>query len=130
MNPWAGLLLCWLMAAISMSLGWWWQYRHRNIGIVDVLWGLGLGLSAQLLAAWCGGAPAPRIALALAGGVWALRLSLHIWRRMRGQPEDGRYLYLRKHWHGSQWKLLGFFQLQALLVALFALPFVAVASNP
>ncbi|MNS98420.1 3-oxo-5-alpha-steroid 4-dehydrogenase [compost metagenome] len=49
---------------------------------------------------------------------------------MRSEAEDGRYRYLREHWHGHQGKIFGFFMAQAALVVLFALPFVAVASNP
>jgi len=63
------------------------------------------------------------------GGLWGARLALHLWRRVSGEAEDGRYRYLREHWQGNQAKFFGFFQLQALLVALFALPFVAVAQN-
>ena len=58
------------------------------------------------------------------------RLALHLWHRVRSEPEDGRYRYLREHWQGHQGKIFGFFMAQALLVLLFALPFVAVASNP
>ena len=49
---------------------------------------------------------------------------------MRGEPEDGRYRALRERWDGSGAKFFAFFQFQALLVPLFALPFVAVAANP
>jgi steroid 5-alpha reductase family enzyme len=122
-----------ILAAImvaAMSAGWLWQRRHRNAGIVDVLWSTGLGVGALLAAATGAGAGAPRLALAVLGGVWAARLALHIWRRVRGDPEDGRYRFLRTHWHDHQGKFYAFFQFQAALVLLFALPFVAVAANP
>jgi steroid 5-alpha reductase family enzyme len=67
--------------------------------------------------------------LAVLGGTWGLRLALHLWHRVRHEAEDGRYAYLRTHWHGSQWKFFLFFQAQALLILLFALPFLAVARN-
>jgi len=119
-----------LYAVVVMSIGWAWQRRHRNIGIVDVLWAKGLAAAALLLA-WLGdGAALPRISLAVLGGVWANRLALHLWQRVRHEIEDGRYAYLREHWHSHQGKIFGFFMAQALLVVLFALPFVAVASNP
>ena len=66
----------------------------------------------------------------LLGGLWGSRLALHLWRRVRSEPEDGRYRYLREHWQSHQGKIFGFFMAQALLVVLFALPFVAVAANP
>lgn len=118
------------VAAVMMSAGWWWQWRRQNIGIVDVLWALGVG-GAALLIAWRGeGAATPRILLALMGGLWGLRLAWHLWRRVRHEAEDGRYQNLRAHWHGQQGRIFAFFLLQAGLVVLFALPFVAVAANP
>jgi steroid 5-alpha reductase family enzyme len=130
MTPWGALLLVWLLAALMMSLGWQWQRRRHNAGIVDVLWAGGVGTSAVVLAALGHGAPWPRLLLALCGGAWGLRLAAHLWRRVRSEAEDGRYRHLRAHWHGDQRKFYLFFQFQALLVVLFALPFVAVAANP
>ena len=37
---------------------------------------------------------------------------------------------MREHWQGHQGKFFGFFMAQALLVLLFSLPFLAVATNP
>jgi steroid 5-alpha reductase family enzyme len=53
-----------------------------------------------------------------------------LWKRVRGEGEDGRYRRLREAWGGNQWKFFAFFQFQALLVVLFSLPFLAVARNP
>jgi len=115
---------------VLMTAGWLWQRRHRNAGIVDVLWAFCLAASAAWLAVEGTGAILPRVLLAMLGALWGLRLALHLWRRTSREPEDGRYRYLREHWHGNQLKFFGFFQLQASLVALFALPFLAVAQNP
>lgn len=124
------LLLASSMAA-TMALGWLWQRRRRNAGIVDVLWSLGLGGAALLMASTGPGAPLPRALLALLAGGWAMRLGLHLWGRVRSEAEDGRYQHLRRHWHtGTQWKFFALFQAQALLVVLFALPFAAVARDP
>lgn len=130
MNPWFALLIVWLLAVLMMAMGWRWQQRRSNCGIVDVLWAAGLGGAAVLLAILGDGAPAPRVALGVCGGLWGVRLALHLWRRTRGEPEDGRYRALRERWHGDQRKLFAMFQFQALLIPLFALPFVAVAANP
>jgi steroid 5-alpha reductase family enzyme len=129
MTPAASLAVAWGCAAVAMAAGWGWQRRHANAGIVDVIWAAGVGAGAAMLAALGSGAGGSRIMLALLGGAWGLRLARHLWLRVRGEPEDGRYRHLRAHWQGSQAKFFLFFQFQALLVALFALPFAAVAAN-
>jgi steroid 5-alpha reductase family enzyme len=125
-----GLLALWLLIAAAMWGGWLWQRRYRNAGVVDVLWAGGLGTGALLLAGVGSGAGAPRVLLALLGGAWSARLAGHLWVRVRREGEDGRYRHLRSVWGGDQRRWLAFFQLQALLVPLFALPFAAVAVNP
>lgn len=119
-----------LVVAIAQTLGWAWQQRRRNAGIVDVIWAGGLGFAAIWLATWGDGALLPRLTLAVLGGAWSLRLARHLWRRVRAGPEDGRYAQLRRRWgdHGAKW--LAMFLFQAALVVLFAVPFAAVARNP
>lgn len=130
MNIAMALLIIWVLAALAQAAGWAWQQRQRNAGIVDVLWAGGLGMAAVLMALLGDGALWPRITLAVLGGVWSLRLALHLWRRVGGEGEDGRYAYLRTIWGDGGARWFAFFQAQALLVVLFALPFLAVARNP
>ena len=124
------LLVIWLLAFIAQTLGWWWQKRHRNAGMVDVVWSAGVGGAAIVAAAFGDGAMLPRAVLALLGGIWGLRLASHLLHRVLGEPEDGRYAHLRQSFGQDQRKWFAFFQFQALLIVLFALPFVAVARNP
>lgn len=119
----------WLLAAVMMTLGWQWQRRHSNAGIVDVLWAAGVGGSAAALAISGNGGGWTRVTLGGLGGLWGVRLTSHLWGRIRVGPEDGRYQNLRAHWNGDQWKFFLFFQFQAVLIVLFALPFLAVARN-
>jgi steroid 5-alpha reductase family enzyme len=123
------VLWVWAMSVLVMLGGWQWQRRHHNAGVVDVLWAGLLSASALLVAVLSPGAIVPRMILACLGGAWGLRLALHLAGRVAREPEDGRYRYLREHWHGSQLAFLLFFQLQALLVALFSVPFIAVGQN-
>ena len=129
MNPWIQLVCLWLLAALIMSLGWLWQRPRSNAGIVDVLWAGDVGGSAALFALLGDGDFWPRVILAVLGGLRGTRLAMHLWKRVRREPEDGRYQNLRAHWHGSQFKFFLFFQFQALLIVLFSLPFLAVARN-
>ncbi len=130
MNPWIQLGALWLMAVIMMIFGWRWQRARSNAGIVDVLWSTGVGGGAIWFALLGNGDAMPRLAVAVLGGVWGARLAAHLWQRVRGEPEDGRYQNLRAHWHGNQLNFFLFFQFQALLIPLFVLPFLAVAANP
>lgn len=125
-----GLLALWCLAAAAMLGGWQWQRRRANAGIVDVIWAAALGLGALLLAATGSGARAPRAGLALLAGAWSARLAAHLWRRVEREGEDGRYRHLRSLWGDTQWRWFALFQLQALSVPVFALPFAAVAANP
>lgn len=124
------ILAVWLTTAIAMTVGWAVQYRTRNATLVDALWTVTMGLSAVFYAAMGRGAPNLRALMALLGGLWALRLFLHLLARIRTEDEDGRYRYLRQHWHDNQAKFFAFFQAQALFTTLFSLPFLAVAANP
>lgn len=130
MNAMWALFILWLFTIAMMTLGWRWQQLHHNAGIVDALWAAGLGGAAVWLAITGTGAFWPRVSVAVLGGLWGARLALHLWRRTRHGAEDGRYQYLRVHWQGNQFKFFLFFQFQAALIILFALPFLAVSRNP
>jgi steroid 5-alpha reductase family enzyme len=130
MNPWHQALLIWGIAAVAQTLGWRWQRARSNAGIVDVVWSFAVGGAAVIAAATGDGALLPRVLLAVLGGAWGLRLGLHLWARVRSEDEDGRYANLRKRWGDDQRKWFAMFQFQAVLVPLFALPFLAVAANP
>ena len=130
MSPVRFLIGIWILAAVMMTCGWLWQRRRSNAGIVDVLWASGLAVSAVLAALFGSGAAAPRALLGVCGGLWGLRLGLHLWRRVRAEPEDGRYRSLRERWGEGQANWFGLFQFQAWLIALFSVPFVIAATNP
>lgn len=123
-------LLVLIVAVIAQVFAWLWQRRTGNATLVDAVWAFGVGVSAMLLALLGQGANLPRLLLATLAGIWGLRLGLHLLRRALHESEDGRYAHLRAHWGNDQRKWFGFFMVQALLIALFALPFVPVAANP
>ncbi len=121
--------MLWLLAAAAMFGGWLWQRRRRNAGVADVLWSALLAVGAWVMAAIGAGTSAPRILLAALGGAWAVRLAVSLAIRLRREQEDGRYQALRARWRGDELRWFVFFQIQALSVPLFALPFVPVADN-
>lgn len=114
---------------VAMALAWWRQRRTQNAGLVDVLWAAGIGVVGVLFTALGEGWGQRRLLVGAMIGLWSLRLTTHLARRVLGEPEDGRYAWLREEWKPNlQAKLLVFFQAQALLVVLMAWP-VRVAAN-
>ena len=123
MSGWGLIGVVWVVAATGMFALWLVQRRTHNAGIVDVAWSLGTGLAAATFAAFAGGLPARRALVAALALAWGLRLGLHLARRVRGEAEDVRYRDLReKLGRRFQPWILGFFQLQAIWIVLFALP--------
>lgn len=127
---WIFPLLLFVLACVPMTVAWAHQRRTRNAGIVDVVWAASMAASALVYAAIAPGEPAVRIAVAVLGGLWGLRLFVFLRHRVSHEAEDGRYAYLRRHWHGHQGKFLAFFIAQAGFTALLSLPFLAAAWNP
>ena len=123
------LLLCWAVSAVAMALAFVGARRAGKIGYVDVAWAALMGVAALLCAAFGDGDALARALLAGLGGAWALRLCWHLGRRVAHEPEDGRYVALRAQWRDSGAAFFAFFQAQALVVALFALPYAVVATR-
>lgn len=100
--------------------------------MVDFTWAAGLGLLAVCYALLADGDPLRRMLVAVMASGWSFRLAGHIlFNRLIGKPEDGRYQRLRAHWRKhTQLKFFAFFQAQALLTAVFAIPFLIVTQTP
>ncbi len=115
---------------VVFALVWVVCVRVRNYGFLDVIWSYGLALLAPLYA-WQGtGLPLRKWLFALVALIWSLRLGTYIFRRvLRHHPqEDARYHSFRVRWP-NPWMFLGFFELQALIVAVFSLPFLLACYN-
>ena len=109
------------MLVAAKTMAWVIQRRLGNAGIVDAVWAWALG-GLALWFAWVGPAPAPlRILLATLGGLWGLRLGVHLWRRNWRTAEDWRYAQLRQEWAPhAQSRLFWFFQFQNLFTLALA----------
>lgn len=121
------LLLIWAVSAVTMAAVWAISMRAGNVGYVDVAWAGLMAVAALLVGALAEGTELPRGLVALFGSLWGARLCLHLLQRVLHEAEDGRYQALRQQWRGSPSRFFAFFQLQAVAIALFALPFLAVA---
>ena len=63
------------------------------------------------------------------GAAWAFRLAWHLWRRLFGKEEDGRYVHMRTAFaNKAPLAFFVFFQMQAFFVVLFLSPMVAAMS--
>jgi steroid 5-alpha reductase family enzyme len=119
-------LFLWMTALYAV------QRARQDAGVVDLGWTWGLGFMAVALAVGVDGYLPRRALVAAMVGLWALRLGLYILNdRVRGRIEDARYRSLRIRWgRHAQLNFFVFFQAQALLVLLFAVPVWVVMRNP
>jgi steroid 5-alpha reductase family enzyme len=107
--------------------------RTDNYGIVDIAWSYSFGLLAITYSLFGAGWPVRRAMIAAMTAAWSLRLGTHLLLRIaRKHPEeDGRYRQLRKEWaSGFKARMAGFFQMQAVSVAVLGIPFLAACANP
>jgi steroid 5-alpha reductase family enzyme len=130
MTAWTLVAIIAAASTVAMLATWLLQRRTRNAGFVDVTWAALMGGAALFYGLFGSGAGTPRLLLAMLGGIWGFRLSLHLLARVLHEAEDGRYRFLREHWQDDQNRFLAFFLGQAVLTVLFSLPFLAVATNP
>jgi len=129
-NPWLLLVLGWCLMAVAMTGIWLLQRRLGDAGWVDCAWAAGVGGLSILFAAGSDGLAERRLLVGLLAGLWGLRLSWYLLRRLRRLPEDGRYAALRQQWGANaQRNFFLFFQVQALWAVLFASPMLVAARS-
>jgi steroid 5-alpha reductase family enzyme len=107
--------------------------RIDNYGIVDIVWSYAFAILAIFYAFLGEGWPVRRALIASMATLWSARLGTHLYRRVVGHHpvEDGRYAQLRKDWSSNfTLKMAGFFQMQAISVALLGIAFFVACLNP
>ncbi len=119
----AGLAILGLVTAL-----WLLSLKLRDASIVDIFWGTGFAIAGWLYFALTpNAAPLRKWLICTLVTIWGLRLSLYIFRRNRGKPEDYRYAAWRNE-HGNSWWWRSFFQvflLQGLLMWIISAPLLA-----
>ena len=125
---WRLLLIGLALAMSYFFVVWAVCVKVRNYGFLDVAWSYGVAVLAPLFCIYSPGLPLRKWGLAAIGMAWSLRLGTYILLRvLRHHPkEDPRYQTLRQQWKGAG-MFLAFFELQAVMVAIFSLPFLFVA---
>lgn len=118
--------------AVLMLLLWLIHLRTGNAAIVDAGWAGGLALLGVLYAVFGGGYWLRSAMIGAMSAIWGLRLAIYLLTtRIMGHPEEGRYEELRRQWKTNiPFKFLLFYEFQALLCVVLAVPFLTAARNP
>ena len=123
----SGLLILGLMVAL-----WLVSLALKNSSIVDIFWGMSFVITfwvGTLLVP--GNMSARTIFLGIVATIWGLRLSLYIYQRNHGKPEDFRYAKWREE-AGPAWWWRSFFKvflLQGVLMWIIAIPLLAMETS-
>jgi steroid 5-alpha reductase family enzyme len=128
-------MLTLLLIGLAVALGyfaitWIISVKINNYGLLDAAWSYGVAILAPLYAL-VGPGYSPRKWLATAIGIaWSLRLGTYILVRVISHhpTEDVRYETLRKKWQGAGMFFV-FFEIQAVIVVIFSLPFLFASFN-
>jgi steroid 5-alpha reductase family enzyme len=126
-GSWWGLALLAIgVAALAMVLTAYAAQRAGRVSVVDVTWGLALGVLAVAAAVVGTATPWRRWVLAAMVLVWGGRLSRHVFDRARGQGEDPRYAELLGD-GGPRAAVRKVYLPQGLAICLLALPIMTAA---
>jgi steroid 5-alpha reductase family enzyme len=119
-------------AAAGLLLGLWLlQLRTGDATAVDAGWAASLALLAGLYGALGPGDLSHRVLIAVIGGLESVRIAALVLGRV-GKEEDSRYQELRRRWRErsrEQRSFFVFYQAQAFLAAVLAIPFLLVSFN-
>lgn len=122
------------VAAGLFTLTWLLSLKLDNFSFVDVTWSYALAVVAPLYAWLAGGGWTQRKIIAVTMAVvWSVRLGTYLFFRVkRHHPhEDVRYAVLREKWRDALARnFFFFFQAQAVLIVLLAVPVQLACLNP
>jgi steroid 5-alpha reductase family enzyme len=130
-HRWLLWLVGWGAAAALLGGLYMVQRRTRDATAVDAGWAMSLVVVAVLAAVFGPGDVSHRVLIAAIAGLENLRVAVVVSRRI-GKGEDTRYQELRRRWRErgrEQGTFAIFYEAQALLAAILALPFVLAAFN-
>ncbi len=118
------------MALAVMTVLWAVTEWLQDSSLVDAAWSLCIALLALHFAAQPDGWRLRDLLTSALVLIWALRLSLFIFKRNHGKGEDPRYSELKQKWGAKRKvKMLQFFWAQGAAAALFTVPFILTGRN-
>jgi len=130
-HRWQLWLLAWASAAVILTSLYLVQRRTRNATAVDAGWAASVVAAAVVCAALGPGDLSHRVLIGVLAGLENLRIAVLVVRRIE-PDEDSRYRELRRRWRErgrEQLTFAVFYEAQALVAALLAVPFVLAAFN-
>lgn len=130
-HRWQLWLLVWALAAAILTPLYVWERRTHDATAVDAGWATSVALAAVLAAALGPGDLSHRMLIAVLAALENLRVASLVLGRL-GRGEDRRYRDLRKRWRArgrEQSTFAVFYEAQALLAAVLAIPFVLACFN-
>lgn len=130
-HRWQLWLVGWGAAALLLASLYVLQRRTRNATAVDAGWATSIALIAVLCATFGPGDLSHRVLIAVLAALENLRIAWLVVRRI-GPDEDTRYQELRRRWRErgrEQTTFAVFYEAQALVAAVLALPFVLAVFN-
>ncbi|MEP6811612.1 MAG: DUF1295 domain-containing protein [Actinomycetota bacterium] len=130
-HRWQLWLIGWGAAVLLLLALYLRQRRTRNATAVDVGWAGSLVVIAVLCAVLGPGDVSHRTLIGVLAGLENLRIAVVVVRRA-GHDEDARYAELRRRWRerGREQRTFAiFYQAQALVAAVLAVPFVLAVFN-
>lgn len=121
-----------LIILALMILLWLYSLAIKNSSIVDIFWGTGFVITFWATA-WIGATTLSNRVLLLGVLVtlWGLRLSIYIFSRNHGKPEDFRYAKWREEAGAAWWwrSFLKVFLLQGVIMWIIAIPLIAAQTS-
>ncbi len=122
-------LLGLLLIIAFVSLVWILSVILKNAGIIDIFWGLTFVLVTVFYFIVTPEISARKILVSTLVLIWGIRLSVHIFMRNLGKPEDYRYQEFRKNYGEKRYWWFSYFQvflLQGTLAWLISTPLAAI----
>ncbi len=118
--------------AVLMTALWGLHLWARNASIADVGFCAGLAAAVLWYAQLAAGEDVRKVLVVVMACLYSGRLGFFIlFNRVIGRSEDARYRRLRQEWGARERiNMFLYFQLQAIAVSAFSLPFLVVIQNP
>ena len=118
-------LLSAAVAIVILMIGTWLvSVAIRNASIVDITWGFGFVVVAWVVRLQGDTNTTRQWLLVALTTIWGLRLTVYLFLRNRGQPEDYRYQAMRRR-HGARFPIISLatvFAFQGLMMWVVSLP--------